>query len=217
MNVFARVQAQCKRNECHYQVNKPLLSCFVEHRYWKNSFLRRPCARNICSIFSLCIKTLPQDIFCAYSFNGSTNSLNLKSWVLISLKIVLIFPTNFLNFRLVKTDKPGVINYSNYSMQVLSDSEITFLQETPQWCIIKEACHQISLFSTHQENFVEARSFSALNFDNCVKSFLCKLFRFDVKMAIKYFFSRVIWYFRRVSKKILGMFSSILKFSFLVA
>ena len=58
----------------------------------------------------------------------------LRSCGLISLKIILIFPKNFLHFRLNMIEELGIINLSSYSVEsytylVLSDSEVRFLQE----------------------------------------------------------------------------------------
>ena len=59
----------------------------------------------------------------------------------ISLKAVLIFPKNFLDFRLDTTEKHGLIklrsyNNENYAFIVLSDYQLTFHEEGPFFIII---------------------------------------------------------------------------------
>ena len=103
--------------------------------------LRKPYASIICSIFPLwnqmpwrnlswcCLK-----ILCPYSFNDSLNCQNLLGYWAISLKVVLIFPKNFLIFRIDIIEKQGVINLSSYSKKsfasiVLCGSKFVFLEK----------------------------------------------------------------------------------------
>ena len=96
----------------------------------------RPYARSICSILPLYMESNVSVAknFCTNSFNDSTDCQNLWYCGLISLKIILIFPTNFCNFRFDIVEKQSIINPSNYRSKsyaslVLGDSEVTFLRE----------------------------------------------------------------------------------------
>ena len=62
--------------------------------------------------------------------------------ILISLRAILIFPKNFLNFRLNKIGKQDIINLSNnssksYAFVVLIDSKVTFIgkEEDAAFCL----------------------------------------------------------------------------------
>ena len=89
---------------------------------------------------------------------------------MISLKAVLLFLKNFLEFRLETTEKQGIINLSrkSYASVVLSKSKVAFLEEEKDtnfcpfllcfvyrlfYCIIGEVCCQILLFSKLQGVF----------------------------------------------------------------
>ena len=70
--------------------------------------------------------------FCTYSFDDLTDSQNLWSYGLISLKTVPIFlKIFFIEFRFDTVEKQSIINHNskNYASVVLSDSKITFLEE----------------------------------------------------------------------------------------
>ena len=116
---------------------------------------------NISSIFpemhwkNLRTTVLPQDFY-TYSFDNSMNVQNPLSSGLISLKVVLVIPKNFLDFKSDTIEKQGIKNLRSYSCKsnisaVLSDSEVTFLREDEpllyflylQHCIIKRMCQQI--------------------------------------------------------------------------
>ena len=66
------------------------------------------------------------------SFGDLINIQDLRSCGLISSKSILIFPKNFLSFRLNMIEKKVIINLSSYcrksySSVVLCDSKVTFL------------------------------------------------------------------------------------------
>ena len=70
----------------------------------------------------LCLK-----IFCTYTFDDLADCQNMLSCGSISLKTVLIFHKNFLNFRFDRIEKQCFINFSSYSNSytfvVLCDSD----------------------------------------------------------------------------------------------
>ena len=97
-------------------------------------------------------------------------SQNLKSCGSIFLKALLIFPKDFLDFRLDTAQKQDIINLSSYGRMsyasvVLSGSKVAihgkgkmqpfvhFFIEFWLYCMIEEACHQIFLSSIFLEVF----------------------------------------------------------------
>ena len=109
--------------------------------------LGRPCASGICSIFPLCMESFVLEI----SRNSSVASrifartplmillivINRCCWS-ISPKPILIFPKNFLNFRLHTVEKQNIINLSSYNSKsqasvILSDFELDFVKECLVW------------------------------------------------------------------------------------
>ena len=145
---------------------------------------------------------------------------------LVSLKIVLIFLQNFLNFRFNTIEKQSIINLSHsrsksYAFVVLGDFEVTFLRDgkdvalSPSlYCIlfiyfiVKWESSNSLIFHTSWGYFIKACSFSAFNFcQYYAEFFLGKLSYFDVYLVINYF-HRFICDFRGVFKQILEMFFS---------
>ena len=98
-------------------------------------------------------------------------------WGLISLKAVLIFPKNFLNFRSDMIEKQDIINLSsycskNYPSVVLSDFEVTFLGERGGCSFLLFLYHVLFMHNVTElkkyavkfpcsPTFVKARTFSA--------------------------------------------------------
>ena len=88
---------------------------------------------------------------------------------MISLKTILIFPKNFLNFQMDMIEKQGIKNLSSYSSKscssvVLGDSEVSLSLGIGRCsfssisllyfcCLIEEVRHQISMASILQEVF----------------------------------------------------------------
>ena len=106
--------------------------------------LGRQYARSTCSIFPLSMES--------YTLEESTNNSvalrffvqtslmiwwdcqNLRCCGLVSLKIIMIFPKNFLDFRSDTVEKQSIINFisyrsKSYTFPVLGDSEVTFFRE----------------------------------------------------------------------------------------
>ena len=112
--------------------------------------LGRTYVSGICSIFPLSMESnvlekssdnKVAEIFCMYSFDDLMDNENLWSYVSISWKAVLIFPKNFLVFRLDMIKKRGIINLSNYSFKnlasiALNNSKVTFLWGKEAWSLL---------------------------------------------------------------------------------
>ena len=76
---------------------------------------------------------LPQDFLYVF-YVDLTKSQSLRSCGSISLKTILIFPKNFLNFWLNTIEKLDILTLNSYSSKiytsiVFSDSKNIFLQE----------------------------------------------------------------------------------------
>ncbi len=123
------------------------------------------------------------------TFDYSTESKNQLVYRSISPKAVLIFPKNFLGFRLDTIEQRGFLKLSNYNSNsyafvVLSDSEVTSLEEArgPALypllccayfifsCIIGDVSFQISLFPFLRYS-VKACMFSVFFFQYSIKFF----------------------------------------------
>ena len=101
----------------------------------------RPYANSISSVLG--IKGLGEiyvqlcclEIFCEYSFDELMDSQNLWIFGSVSLKTVLIFLQNFLNFKLNMSEKQGIINLcssckKSYISVISSDSKVlSFLKK----------------------------------------------------------------------------------------
>ena len=135
-------------------------------------------------------KMSSQETFYPSLFDDSTFCQNLWCCELIFPKAVLIFPKKFLNFKLNRIKKQGIMNLCSYSSKsvasvVLSDSEVAYHGEEEdatfrpflsfyfvykQCCIIEGECRKMFLSFILQEEFVSACSFSAYNFFSTASS-----------------------------------------------
>ena len=148
---LVRLQWQCQRSQYHYQVSEPLLLCFIKQYYRGNSFF---CvgggtlyADSICFIFPLESNAWEKSTndsvaldFFSYSFDDSTDHQN-QLYGSISIKAVLIFPINFLNFRSDKIEKLGVINLGIFSRR----NYASVVQRSPFWGSGENGLSSISL------------------------------------------------------------------------
>ena len=186
MNLLVKLQQQCQRSWCHHEVNDPLLLWFLLSIIISVMVsLGRPYVKYLLH-FSLNVWNqmlwrnlwkivLPWDL-CTYSFDDLIDCQNLWCCGSISLKTILIFHKNFLNFRLDTIEKQDIINFSSYNSKGyasvdISDSEVSFVRGrcslsfisllcfvyTQCW-IIEEVCHQIFLSSILHEVFHNKRS-----------------------------------------------------------
>ena len=131
LKIFQR-QWQCSR--CHHKESQPLFLHFLK---FNNNIILvtvsydRAYASIICSIFPLCMDSNAVEIFFEYFLDDSTDSQSIWRCWSISLKVVLIFPRNFLDSRSVTIEMKGIINLSSYSSNsnayvVIKDSEVFF-------------------------------------------------------------------------------------------
>ena len=134
---------------------------------------------------SVCLR-----ILCLYSFDDLTDCQNLWDCGAIPLKAALIFPMNFLDFRLDIIEKQGIIILSryrskNYAFVVLRDSKVTLLRVREKYkllsicllhfvnrlhCIVGEVYCQSFFFANFSVYFIKACCFSLYNFFNISSS-----------------------------------------------
>ena len=186
-------------------MSKPLLSVFFKAVI---SFLRTTYSSNIHSIFPLFMESNGlKKFFQQWSCVGIFYAM-IRSFESIPQKTFLIYPENFLDFRLDMNENQGIINFSRYNSKsyasvVLRDSELTFFREREDVAFcpffffvlfihrvaqLKKHVVKFSCLLNSRKYFVEVCSFSAFNFGQyCVKFFFCKQSGFDVKLTIDNF------------------------------
>ena len=114
MDLLARPLWQCRRRRCRHQMRKLLLCFFffffffVKHHYSVNSFFQGyHILDDFAPTFLLCKESIfwkiyrelrCLEMFLTYSFNDSMDSQSLWWYESISLKDILIFLMNVLNF-----------------------------------------------------------------------------------------------------------------------
>ena len=139
MYLFARLQRQCHKNQCHYQVSKSLLSKESIVIAIKVS-LGKPFVSYICvhlsSVYEFKYRReinkqlYHLKIFLPVFFCYSINCQNLRSCGLVSP----IFLKNILNIMLYGIQKQvitnlGINSYKSYIFIVVSDSKVDFLRK----------------------------------------------------------------------------------------